>query len=265
MYLAPRYLKQKLDSIYQEYNKRKFVDPDPLLYLYKYSDKKDREIAGLIAASFAYGQVLQIMKTVNFVLENMGPSPHAYVLERSERAMAEDFKGFVYRFANQSHLAGLLCGIKQVVARYGSLENCFYSGWSDSDGTVLPGLVYLYNRLDPDNRTGHLLADPQKTSACKRSHLFLRWMVRKDSVDPGGWDQVKASSLVIPLDRHMHRAGILLGFTNRKSADAKTAFEITRGFQKIVPHDPVKYDFCLTRYGIRNELSIEDLSAKVYH
>ncbi len=258
-------LKQKLDSIYLEYNKRKFVDPDPLLFLYNYPDKKDREIAGLIAASFAYGRVLQIMKTVNSVLEKMRPSPYEYVLERSGQGMAGDFKGFVYRFARQPHLTALLCGIKQVITRFGSLENCFYSGLSDSDETVLPGLACLSRYLDPDNRTGHLLADPVKKSACKRSHLFLRWMVRKDSVDPGGWDKVDAASLIIPLDRHMHRAGILLGFTDRKSADAKTALEITQGFRKIVPHDPVKYDFCLTRYGIRNELSIKDLHAKVYH
>jgi uncharacterized protein (TIGR02757 family) len=160
---------------------------------------------------------------------------------------------------------GLLQGIKQVVTRFGSLENCFYSGMSDSDETVLPGLVYLSSRLDPDNRTGHLLADPRKNSACKRSHLFLRWMVRKDRVDPGGWGKVHPSSLIVPLDLHMHRAGTLLGFTSRKSADGKTALEITQGFRNIVPFDPVKYDFCLTRYGIRNELSMEDLHKKVYH
>ncbi|MGM0656228.1 MAG: DUF2400 family protein [Thermodesulfobacteriota bacterium] len=44
---------------------------------------------------------------------------------------------------------------------------------------------------------GHLLADPGKTSACKRSHLFLRWMVRKDQVDPGGWANVPAAALTI--------------------------------------------------------------------
>ena len=29
--------------------------------------------------------------------------------------------------------------------------------------------------------------------------------------------------------------------------------EITRAFQKLAPEDPVKYDFVLTRLGIRND------------
>ncbi|MFH2059306.1 MAG: TIGR02757 family protein [Pseudomonadota bacterium] len=258
-------LKQNLDSIYVQYNKREFIDPDPLLYLYNYPDKQNREIVGIIAACFAYGQVLQIMKTVSHVLEKMTPSPHEYLIQRSRADMIEDFKGFRYRFADQTHLVNLLLGIQGVINGFSSLENCFYSGMSSTDENVLPGLAFFCHQLDPDNKTGHLLADPTKRSACKRSHLFLRWMVRKDLVDPGGWDQIAPARLIIPLDLHMHRIGNLLGFTSRKSADQKTALEVTRGFQKIIPHDPVKYDFCLTRYGIRNELSLEDLRQKVYH
>jgi hypothetical protein len=48
----------------------------------------------------------------------------------------------------------------------------------------------------------------------------------------------------------MYRAGRALGFTSRKSADCRTAVEITEGFRGICPDDPVKYDFALTRYGI---------------
>ncbi|MFH2090825.1 MAG: TIGR02757 family protein [Pseudomonadota bacterium] len=257
-------LTNRLEAIYAQYNQRVYIDPDPLLYLYNYSDKKNREIAGFIAACCAYGQVLQIMKTVEHVLEKMKPSPHGYLIEKSKSDMAEDFKGFGYRFARDTHLVDLLVGIQGVLNRFGSLENCFYAGMSPTDETVLPGLVYFCRQLDPEKSIGHLLADPEKNSACKRSHLFLRWMVRQDQVDPGGWTRIDPSRLIIPLDRHMHRIGLLLGFTSRKGADLKTALEITRGFAKIMPHDPVKYDFCLTRYGIRNELSLEDLKEKVY-
>ena len=48
----------------------------------------------------------------------------------------------------------------------------------------------------------------------------------------------------------MHRVGVRLGFTQRKQADAKTALEITDGFRRMCPDDPVKYDFALTRPGI---------------
>jgi uncharacterized protein (TIGR02757 family) len=103
------------------------------------------------------------------------------------------------------------------------------------------------------------MADPEKGSACKRIMLFLRWMIRNDEVDPGGWDKISPELLIVPLDTHMHTIGKILGFTERRNADMKTALEITRGFKKISARDPVKYDFCLTRFGIRREMQMNDL------
>ena len=100
---------------------------------------------------------------------------------------------------------------------------------------------------------------PQKTSACKRSHLFLRWMVRKDQVDPGGWSNVPTAALTCPVDAHMFKIGHMLGFTTRRSADGVCAAQITQGFRRICPEDPVKYDFCLTRFGIRDGLDMSEL------
>jgi hypothetical protein len=47
--------------------------------------------------------------------------------------------------------------------------------------------------------------------------------------------------------------------TQRKQSDLKTALEITREFRKIVPDDPVKYDFALTRLGIRDDADLSVL------
>lgn len=252
-------LKEKLESIYQEYNKREYVDPDPLLFLYDYPDIKNREIAGFIAACLAYGRVEQIMKTVGFVLGKLTPSPFEYLMTHEKKDLENDFKGFQYRFAKDVHLVNLLWGIRNVLFRFSSLENCFYEGWKSDDETVLQGLTFFSNQVNGDKKAGHLLADPNKSSACKRSILFLRWMVRTDSVDPGGWDKINTSQLIIPLDTHMHKTGKMLGFTKRKGADMKTALEITQGFRKFLRKDPVKYDFSLTRFGIRNDLSVDDL------
>ncbi len=101
------------------------------------------------------------------------------------------------------------------------------------------------------SESGHLLPLPSRGSACKRLHLFMRWMVRNDDVDPGGWNMIPSSELIVPVDVHMHRIGIQLGFTSRKAADAKTAKEITEGFRVVSSDDPVKYDFALTREGIQ--------------
>ena len=124
---------------------------------------------------------------------------------------------------------------------------------------MIPALSAFIKGIGARGDAGILVADPDKKSACKRSNLFLRWMVRKDSVDPGGWEKIPKSALVIPLDTHMFRVGTLLGFTSRKQANLLTALEITRGFRELSPEDPVRYDFCLTRFGIREEMSPEDL------
>ena len=50
-------LKEKLDELYAYYNRKRFVHPDPLEFLYNYDDLRDRELVGLIASSLAYGRV----------------------------------------------------------------------------------------------------------------------------------------------------------------------------------------------------------------
>jgi len=87
-------------------------------------------------------------------------------------------------------------------------------------------------------------------------------MVRSDDVDPGGWSHVPRSKLIVPVDVHMHRLSLKLGLTSRKQADLKTALEITSAFRAIEPHDPVKYDFALTRLGIRKDLCPDDFFAR---
>ncbi|MCK4602958.1 MAG: TIGR02757 family protein, partial [Phycisphaerae bacterium] len=173
----------------------------------------------------------------------------------SLRRMFEDFR---YRFQTGRELAALLLAIKDVLHRHGSLQACFLSANGKDDDTVLPALSGFVKQLSAaaKGRCGHLLPCPTRGSACKRLHLFLRWMVRRDEVDPGGWDAVPAARLIVPLDTHMHKIAIALGVTRRKSADARTAAEITAAFRRISPADPVKYDFALTRLGIRDDTDL---------
>ena len=153
----------------------------------------------------------------------------------------------------------MLFGTKCVVEQYGSICQCFRASLRDDHDTILPALSDLVERLTAasDGRRNSLLPLPAKGSACKRLNLFLRWMVRKDDVDPGGWDDVPASKLIIPLDTHMHTISLGLGLTRRRQPDMCAAKEITAAFGTIVPDDPVKYDFALTRLGIRQETDME--------
>ena len=256
-------LKKKLDTLYNQYNRRRYVHPDPLEFLHSYKEIREREIVGLIASSLAYGRVAQILKSVSFVLDKMNPSPCLFLNESTYKSIYRTFEGFKHRFAGSSELAALLLGIKNIIVRFGSLHECFLAGFSEDDETVIPAMTFFSTQLTFDkNKPGHLVAMPEKGSACKRTNLFLRWMVRKDRIDPGGWSGIPLSKLIIPLDTHMHRISLALNLTKRKQANMRTALEITSEFKRLVPEDPVKYDFALTRFGIRDDMDIDDFVDK---
>jgi len=245
-------LARRLEELYETYNRRRWVRPDPVQFLYAYQESADREIAALVASSLAYGRVAQIVRNVGAVLDRMG-EPARFLRRASEEKLRRFFRGFRHRFAGPGHLTALLLGAKRAIQRYGSLRNCFLAGLLPTDETVLPALGRFAEELGAGGACGHLLPSPQSGSACKRLNLFLRWMVRRDRVDPGGWSEVGAHRLIVPLDVHMHRVCTALGMTRRKSADRLTALEITRQFARLVPRDPVRYDFSLTRLALRGE------------
>jgi uncharacterized protein (TIGR02757 family) len=245
-----------LELLYSKYNKKAYIHPDPLEFLYNYEDIKDREIVGIIGASLAYGRVSQILKDVSIVLEKM-EHPYEFILNSNFESLKQNFKGFVHRYTDENDLIEFLLNLKKVIEQFGSLHDAFKSGLKDEDQNVVPALSNFIKLLTPEERKNSLLPSSNCKSPCKRLNLFLRWMVRSDEVDPDGWNDISTSKLVIPLDTHMHHISLVLGFTTRKQADMKAALEITKNFKLISPEDPVKYDFCLTRLGIRDDTDME--------
>jgi len=256
--MPARILETCLCKLYEKYNHREFVHPDPLEFLYRYDDPADREVVGLIASCLAYGNVHQILKTVASVLDRM-PSPHRYLSAATERLLVNTFSDFKYRFTTGEELATMLLGTKMTLERFGSLHRCFSRGLTADHDTVIPALCTFVEELSSafQGRPRSLLPSPTMGSACKRLNLFLRWMVRRDEVDPGGWYRVPPSKLIVPLDVHMHRISLHLGLTGRKQANLRAACEITAAFRAIEPDDPVRFDFSITRLGIRDDLTPE--------
>jgi uncharacterized protein (TIGR02757 family) len=250
--VSPDFNKDSLESLYARYNRREFVHPDPLEFLYQYDNPGDREIAGLVAASLAYGRVAQILKSVGRALKAMGCAPHEFLMQASDSTLKKRYDGFKHRFTTGEDLAFTLAGARDAIDLHGSLKNCFISHYKNKHETLLDALDGFSEEIT--SRHGgrcYLIPAPCGGSACKRMNLFLRWMVRKDEVDPGDWSlSLPASKLVIPLDAHMWRIATEYGLTQRKQVNLASAIEITGEFRKIAPEDPIKYDFSLTRPGI---------------
>jgi uncharacterized protein (TIGR02757 family) len=260
----------ELEGLYRRFNRREFVGHDPIVFLYDYGDLGDREVAAVVASSLAYGRVAQILRSVRTVLERMGPHPARVLRDASDAGLARMLRGFKHRFTTGEELAALLASVRDTRREYGGLRECFLEEcpavprsyvrggpWAPSEGrdhgeSFLPALTHLAETLRRANRGvgKFLLPSPLGGSACKRLNLMLRWLIRRDEVDPGGWEGIEPWGLLVPLDTHMHRMCRAMGATRRRAADLRTTLEVTAAFRAVCPQDPVRYDFAMTRQGI---------------
>ncbi len=251
-----------LEGLYERYNWRRYVPGDPLMFLYDFTDVKDREIVALVSSSLAYGNIKQIERGVDQVLRVMGSSPRQFLMGSTRRSLDYAFAGFKHRWTTGEDVSSLLFGARGAVRKYGSLEACFMDGLEPKDADIVPALTHFVDKVLTGERN-RFLPSPSRGSACKRLNLFLRWMVREDRVDPGGWNEVPKSMLLMPLDTHIHRLCSGMGMSTRRSADLKTTREITEIFRTISPEDPVRYDFALTRLSMRRDEDQEGVLSRL--
>lgn len=271
--MTPRRLaaiREILDRAYLEYDAR-WIEPDPVQFVWRYERTEDREVAGLISSALAYGNVVQIKRSVERVLALLGPKPARAVDSLEAKAALRALSGFKHRFNDAEDVVCLLVFIREMRRAKGSVERFFAESGPVADiGEALARFVArtlalpregIYGRGPLPEQAGvrFFLPSPRDGSACKRLCLYLRWMARKDSVDPGGWSLVPRSSLLIPLDAHIINIGRSARLTRRTTPGWRMAEEITATLRKCDPDDPVKYDFALHRMGLFKRK--EDLEA----
>lgn len=250
----PSKVKPHLDRLLERFD-ISYLEPDPLAAALRFDAPDDVETACLIAASFAYGRADLIQKAVTLILDAMEGRPALFCESFNPAKSREWMKGFSYRFQKREDLAALVVAIGSARKSSGSVKNLFLEGDDPLAPTILPGLVHMASALRKyagrkAASFNALLPDPSLGGASKRWNLFLRWMVRKDGVDPGLWNgAVSTARLVIPLDTHVARVARQLGMLDRKSGDWKAALELTSYLRRMDPSDPVKYDFAICSYG----------------
>jgi uncharacterized protein (TIGR02757 family) len=245
-----------LEEVYAACNIGSRLKRDPLAIARRYADKADREIAALVCSTLAFGSVDLIMRACESALAPLGEHPAGELARMGNADLSLAWSEFSYRFCAPKDMIALMRGIKRARESAGSLEALFAAG--DGGGPDIVGALGAFassiKRLGAEGARSmreNLLPDPSRGSACKRLFLFLRWLVREDSVDPGGWKSVDPARLVVPLDLHMTRVcHSRLGFIPSEAANLRNARLATEAFRLYSPDDPVKYDFALTRPGI---------------
>lgn len=249
-------LKTRLDELVATFDVST-ISPDPLELVLRYAEPHDQEIAGLIAAAFAYGRADIVVRNAGWVLKLMGDSPADFLLSFDRERDGERFRNFSHRFQKAPELLDLLDSISFALRRHGSLASLFSAG-DDGRGDIERPLAHFVETLvgahplsDERRRAlSYLLPSPAGGSACKRMNLFLRWMVRTSAPDLGIWRQIDPARLVIPLDTHVHRITAFLGLNERKTVDWTAARRVTDALARLDAADPVRYDFAICRLGI---------------
>lgn len=261
-YLAGNDLEQiklAMEELYEKYNHRKLIKPDPMQFIYRYSDPADMEIAAFLASALAYGRVQQIEKSLTNLFERMAEMPSEFVINFNDDKR-QTLQSFKHRFTTGDDISDLLQLLKKLLREFGGIEKFFLLGYTATDSNIIPalsefcdsllGAYTAENNREPSRGLKYLLPTPAAGSACKRLNLFLRWMVRDDDVDTGLWKSIDKAKLIVPIDVHMGRLCKILGFYNQKTVSISAALKITDSFKQIEPNDPVKYDFSLSRIGI---------------
>jgi uncharacterized protein (TIGR02757 family) len=250
--------KKFLENLYSKYNRKNSAD-DPVWNVLIQQDKTDQEILAFISALYAFGNIKQINNTLSKILNIFLPSALNRILDLDYISYLERNLEINHRFLFHSEFIGLMKTLNKVYAEYGSLKNLFLKHYRSEDKNLKTAIIffsrYLRNEMQSlgtkSRKIKFLFPSPENRSACKRINLFLRWMVRKDNVDLGLWNEIRTSQLIIPLDTHIYQIAKHYDLTRLKSPSWNMAVEITENLKKFDAEDPVKYDFALSHLKIK--------------
>ncbi len=257
-------LQALLDEHYYTYNHPNAIsmqNPDPLLKVYEYKTHQNLAYIALICALFSYGNVRAIL---GFLAQlDFG------ILDSKEAILGYDFP--YYRFQSSDDVKLLFASLYKLRKNGGIEDIMFKQQPLDSIYTMINTLHHTATQILSDKQQARhfsplylakykqngfsqgflfLVGNKISTSPLKRWNMFLRWMVRKDNIDLGIWNEnIKPSSLLLPLDTHTFRISHILGLLQRKSYDIKAVLEVSASLAKFCRQDPIRYDFALYRIG----------------
>lgn len=246
-------LKDFLDEKVSQFNKPGFIENDPIGIPHLFKKKQDIEIAGLFAATLAWGQRVTIIRKCRELLAMMDNDPYQFILHHKEKDL-KPFLNFKHRTFNATDTLYFIESLKSFYSNNNTLEKAFLV--KPGSETVEGGIIHFHNQFfslkDHPRRTKKHVATPERKSTCKRLSMYLRWMVRHDKagVDFGLWKDINPSQLVMPCDLHVDRVARKLKLIKRKQTDWQTVLELTTNLRKLDPTDPVKYDFALFGLGV---------------
>jgi uncharacterized protein (TIGR02757 family) len=252
-------LKPRFDALASSFGVE-HLSPDPLEVVREFADPRDVEVVGFFGSGLAFGSALGAVTSVRSLLARLPGAPAASALAWEHRRDRARLAGWRHRWIGGDEASLALASLGRMLREHGSVEAFFAAGdpgpapdGTDTIGAAISSFATRGLALAPPHRSRHLrylFVAPSGGGAAKRMCLYLRWMCRRDGLDPGIWTSVDPSRLVVPLDTHVARIARYTGLLRRRSADWKAALEVTAELRRMDPADPVRYDYSLCRLGV---------------
>ena len=271
-------LKIKLRNLADRYEVSSFCDEDPSQFLRWYQPAAGRgtiadvEAASFIAAMLAFGNRKQFIPKIRQILETSDRSLGSVSEWLKAGKYTTDFpsgSSKFYRFYSYDDMQAFFGELAAILKEASSLGEFFETKYKE--GKAFPSLQPAPRSFATPSPRGTPPKTPAalheiiasafpksaivpkgRSSANKRIHMFLRWMVRRKSpVDLGLWKWADPASLLIPLDVHVMQEAAKLGLIPEgATASRKTAELLTSALAEVFPGDPCRGDFALFGLGV---------------
>ncbi|MBP7679252.1 MAG: TIGR02757 family protein [Bacteroidales bacterium] len=244
-------IKELLDYKVDLYNRREFIESDPISIPHLFSLKEDIEISGFLTATLSWGYRRTIISKSTELMKAMDFSPYDFVRNATPQDL-DSLHSFRHRTFNGEDAVFFIRSIQNIYLSHGGLEGSFGNKQTNDIKERIANFRRLFFSIPcPIHCTKHI-SDPVAGSPAKRLNMFLRWMVRNDDrgVDFGIWKSISSSDLMCPLDLHSGNTARKLYLIRRRQNDWKALEELMANLRKFDPSDPVKYDYALFGLGV---------------
>jgi len=125
MKMSVQELRDFLEYKAGQYNQSGFIANDPVSVPHQFERREDIEIAGLLAATLAWGRRAQIILKANTLVKLMDHAPYDFILHAGEQDFRR-FRHFVYRTFNGEDCVFFLKALQEIYRTHGSLEEVFF-------------------------------------------------------------------------------------------------------------------------------------------
>ena len=122
--------KELLEELHDRFNCEEFIEADPISVPHSFSRKEDREIAGLLASTIAWGNRKAIVKSAHRMMRYMDNAPYDFVVNASEQEL-EQLSTYVHRTFNGGDFQDFVRGLRHIITEWGSVGNYFETRYEE--------------------------------------------------------------------------------------------------------------------------------------